>query len=128
MTKATGCIGSKNSEQCLIYNPCIFCDILNIPLSAQDSLLQASTSIKAAQTAQVSKHAVIKHYWTAKNALAEVDVMKTDPTALKEMIAAFQELAVVLDHSEAELQGKAAKCRQRADALRWVTLLVYCLR
>ena len=89
-----------------------------MPLSAQDALMQARTNINAARVARGSTHAVIKHYQTAKNALAEVDVMETDTSALKEMITAFQDLAVVLDHSGAELKGKAAKCRQRADALR----------
>jgi len=89
-----------------------------MPLTAQDALIQARTSIEAAREARGSNHAVIKHYQTAKNALAKVDVMKTDTPDLREMIAAFQDLAVVLDHSGEELKGKAAKCRQRADALR----------
>ena len=99
-----------------------------MPLSAEHALILARTNIEAAREARGSEREVIKHYQTAKNALAKVDVMKTAPATLREMIDVFQELAVVLDHSEAELQGKAAKCRQRADALRWVTLLVYCLR
>jgi len=89
-----------------------------MPLSAQDALMQARTSIEAARVARGSDHAVIKHYRTAKNALAKVDVMKTDTNALREMIAAFQDLAVVLDHSGDELKKKASKCRQRAETLR----------
>lgn len=89
-----------------------------MPLSAQDALMQARTNIEAAREARGSKHTVIKHYQTAKNALTKVDVMKTDTTDLREMIAAFQDLAVVLDNPGVQLQGKAAKCRQRADTLR----------
>ncbi|KAG0044722.1 hypothetical protein BGZ83_009995, partial [Gryganskiella cystojenkinii] len=87
-----------------------------MPLSARDALMQAKTSIKAAR--EDSEDAVITHYRAAKNALAEVDVKKTDAAALREMIAAFQDLAVVLDNSGAQLPGKAGKCRQRADTLR----------
>ncbi|KAG0042010.1 hypothetical protein BGZ83_001007, partial [Gryganskiella cystojenkinii] len=89
-----------------------------MPLSAQDALKQARANIEAARKARGSNHAVNKHYEAAKNALAKVDVTNTDPTALKEMIATFQDLAEVLDHSGARLQGKATKCRQRADILR----------
>ena len=87
-----------------------------MPLSAQDALIQARTNIEAARETRGTKHTVIKHYQTAKNALAKVDVAKTDTTVLRDMIAAFQDLAAVLDNSG--LQGKAAKCRQRADILR----------
>ncbi|KAG0042103.1 hypothetical protein BGZ83_000890, partial [Gryganskiella cystojenkinii] len=89
-----------------------------MPLSARDALIQAKTSIKAAREARGSEDAVIKHYRDAKNSLAEVDVKKTDTAALREMITAFQDLAVVLDNSGAQLSGKAGKCRRRADTLR----------
>ena len=89
-----------------------------MPLSAEHALILARTNIEAAREARGSEREVIKHYQTAKNALAKVDVMKTDTTALREMIAAFQDLALVLDHSGEKLQEKAAKCRQRANALR----------
>ncbi|KAG0045677.1 hypothetical protein BGZ83_009092 [Gryganskiella cystojenkinii] len=84
-----------------------------MPLPARDALMQAKTSIKAAR--EGSEDAVITHYRAAKNALAEVDIKKTDTAALREMIAAFQDLAVVLDNSGAP--RKADKCRQRADTL-----------
>ncbi|KAF9946612.1 hypothetical protein BGZ72_000184, partial [Mortierella alpina] len=87
-------------------------------ISAQDALMLARTNIEAARQARGTKDRAIKHYRTAKNALAKVDVVKTDITALREIIAAFQDLAMVLDKSGVMLQGKAAKCRQRADTLR----------
>ena len=87
-------------------------------LSTQDALMLARTNIEAAREARGAKDRAIKHYRTAKNALAKVDVAKTDTTALKEMIAALQDLAEVLHNSGVQLKGKAAKCRQRADTLR----------
>ncbi|KAG0046912.1 hypothetical protein BGZ83_007940, partial [Gryganskiella cystojenkinii] len=89
---------------------------VNMPLSAQDALMQANTEIKAAGKARGSEDAVIKHYRAAKKVLAEVDVKKTDTAALREMITAFQDLAIVLNNSGAP--GKAVKCIQRADTLR----------
>ena len=88
-----------------------------MPLSAKDALILSRTNIEAAREAQGSEREVIKHYQTAKNALAKVDVTKTEITALREIIAAFEELAVVLDHSGEQPRVKAAKCRQRADML-----------
>lgn len=89
-----------------------------MPLSARDALILARTNIEAAREARGSEHTVTKHYQTAKNALSKVDVMKTDPSALEEIIAEFHSLAVVLDHSGEQFQAKAVKCRQRADVLR----------
>jgi len=88
-----------------------------MPLSAEHALILARTNIEAAREARGSEREVIKHYQTAKNALAKVDVTKTEITALREIIAAFEELAVVLDHSGEQPRVKAAKCRQRADML-----------
>ncbi|KAF9176915.1 hypothetical protein BGZ50_009441 [Haplosporangium sp. Z 11] len=87
-------------------------------LSAQDALKLARTEIKAAQEARGAKIRVIKHYQIAKNALAKVDAEEADTGSLREMVAAFQELAVVLDNSGVRAQGRAAKCRKRADTLR----------
>ena len=85
--------------------------------SAEEALKQAKASIEAARKARGSESEVVKHYQTAKNTLAKVDITKTDTTVLKEMIAAFQVLAAVLDDSGEQLQERAAKCRQRADML-----------
>jgi len=89
-----------------------------LPLSAQDILVEARTDIEAARKARGSKHTVIKHYRSAKKALDKVSNMGMDISVFEEAIAAFQDLAVVLDNSEEQLQEKAVKCRQRADTLR----------
>lgn len=86
-----------------------------MPLSAQDSLTLARANIEQARTAS-SDQDVIRHYRAAKSALDKVDVTRTDNASLEGMITAFQDLAVVLDHSKK--QEKAAKCRQRAEGLR----------
>ena len=86
-------------------------------LSAQDALKLARYNIEAARDPRSSKRAVIKHYRIAKKFLT-VPVMTTDFSTLKERIAAYEALARVLDNSGLYLQEKAAKCRQRADALR----------
>lgn len=87
-------------------------------LYAHDALKQAKTSTDEARKARGSEFAVMKHYRAAKNALASVDAMKADPEALEDMVAAFLNLAVVLDSSGKQFRGRAAKCRQRAGALR----------
>jgi len=89
-----------------------------MPLSAEHALILARTNIEAAREAQGSERKIMKHYQTAKNTLAGVDVTKTEITALREMIAAFEDLAVVLDHSGEQSRTKSPKCRQRADVLR----------
>ncbi|KAG0246218.1 hypothetical protein BG011_002508, partial [Mortierella polycephala] len=85
--------------------------------STQDALMLARTNIEAARKARGEKDKVINHYRTAKNALAKVNVAKADISSLREMVAAYQDLAVVLDNSGVQVQGKAAKCRRRADTL-----------
>lgn len=86
-----------------------------MPLSAYDALRQARTDIEAAKNARGSK-TVIRHYQAAKKALDNVDDTEADLTSLREMITAFQDLALVVDLSRERV--RAAKCRQRADALR----------
>ncbi|KAF9177722.1 hypothetical protein BGZ51_008448, partial [Haplosporangium sp. Z 767] len=90
---------------------------LNMSLSTQDALKLAKTNIDAAQEARGAKDR-IKHYRIAKNASAKVDAVKTNTSSLRKMIAASKDLAVVLDNSGVQVQRKAAKCRQRAGALR----------
>ena len=87
-------------------------------LSAQDALMLARADINVAKKAEGSKRTIIKHYRAAKKAFDNVDVKKTDSPALNEMIVAFQDLAVALDHSRVQLPEKAVKCRQRANMLR----------
>ncbi|KAF9180883.1 hypothetical protein BGZ51_005818 [Haplosporangium sp. Z 767] len=89
-----------------------------MPLLAHDALKLARTNIEAAQEARGAKNKVIKHYRIAKNVLAKVDAVKADTSSLKEVVAAFQDLAEVLDNSGVQVQEKAAKCRQRADTLK----------
>ncbi|KAG0049142.1 hypothetical protein BGZ83_006021, partial [Gryganskiella cystojenkinii] len=84
-------------------------------LSARKALNQAHTSIEAARNARGSKRTILKHYRNVKKALGEIDAKETDVTTLGEMMAAFQELAAVLDLSRE--RERSAKCRQRADAL-----------
>ncbi|GJJ72527.1 hypothetical protein EMPS_04885 [Entomortierella parvispora] len=88
-----------------------------MPVSVQNALMRARTSIEAAREAQGSDRKVLKHYQAAKKVLIKVDVMASDPSALKDVITAFQELAMVLDHSGKPIQERATKCRRRADAL-----------
>jgi len=90
-----------------------------MPLSAEHALILARTNIEAAREAQGGpEREVIKHYQSAKNALDGDDAAKTGNATSREMIAAFEELAVVLDHSGEQSQVKAAKCRQKVDMLR----------
>ncbi|KAG0195528.1 hypothetical protein BGX33_003093, partial [Mortierella sp. NVP41] len=84
------------------------------PLSAQDALEQARVNIQAAREAQGSDR-VIKHYQTAKNVLTKVDVAKADVESLTEMVAGFEDLAVILDNWDVD---RAVKCRKRAGILR----------
>ncbi len=88
-----------------------------MPVSPKDALISARTNIEAAQKTRGNRHTV-KYYQAAKTALSEVDVAQTDAASLKDMIAAFQDLAAVLDNSGVLLRAKAAKCRKRADSLR----------
>ncbi|KAF9571436.1 hypothetical protein EC968_000531 [Mortierella alpina] len=85
---------------------------------SQDALKLARTSIEEAREAEGSKERVIKHYRAAKRALAQVDVVRSDVSVLREVITAFQDLAVVLDSSGARLPRQSAKCKRRADRLR----------
>ncbi|GJJ69523.1 bilin biosynthesis protein [Entomortierella parvispora] len=87
-----------------------------MPFSVQDALRRARAHIEAAREVGSSKQTVITHYRAAKSALCKVGDMETNLESLKEVIAAFQELAVVLDHSEE--QERAVKCRQRAETMR----------
>ncbi|GJJ67780.1 hypothetical protein EMPS_00126 [Entomortierella parvispora] len=87
-------------------------------LSAHDALKQAKASTDKARNARGTGLAVIDHYRDAKKALGQVDVTKADRSTLEEMITAFDDLAEVLDSSGEHTQGKAVKCRQKADALR----------
>ena len=89
-----------------------------MPHSAQDALTLARTNIEDARKARGEKDKVIKHYRTAKNTLAKVDAAEADINSLKEMVAAFQDLAVALDNSGVQVQGKASKCRRRANTLK----------
>ncbi|GJJ73240.1 bilin biosynthesis protein [Entomortierella parvispora] len=82
------------------------------PSSAQDALTQARISIEAARKARGSEPTVIKHYRAAKKALAKINSKKTDTATLKEMIVAYEELAMELDLSGREGREKAVKCRQ----------------
>lgn len=84
------------------------------PLSAQDALEQARVTIQAAREAQDSDR-VIEHYQTAKNVLTKVDVAKADVESLTEMVAGFEDLAVILDNWDVD---RAVKCRKRAGILR----------
>ncbi|GJJ67712.1 bilin biosynthesis protein [Entomortierella parvispora] len=87
-------------------------------LSTQEVLLQAKASTEEARKAIGSERKVIKHYQNAKNTLAKVDVTRTNSKDLGEVIAAFENLATVLDLSGELPKEKAAKCRKRACALR----------
>ena len=78
--------------------------------------MRARTKIDAARNARGSKSTIKRHYRAAEKVLDNVDVSKTDIPGLKDMIAVFEDLAEVLDHSGD--QERAAKCRQRAAALR----------
>ncbi|GJJ71758.1 hypothetical protein EMPS_04115 [Entomortierella parvispora] len=84
--------------------------------SAQDALKQARANIEAARTARDLRKTVIKHYRAAKSTLDKVDDTETDTATLREMISAFQDLDVMLDHLGD--QDRAKKCKQRANALR----------
>ncbi len=84
-------------------------------LSTQQALMLARTSIEATRDAGGAKKEVIKHYRTAKEVLTKIDV--ADTTALREVIAAFQDLAAILDSSGVHSERRASKCRQRANAL-----------
>ncbi|GJJ67714.1 bilin biosynthesis protein [Entomortierella parvispora] len=86
--------------------------------STQEALLEAKASTEEARKAMGSERKVIKHYRNAKNTLAKVDVTRTNSKDLGEIIAAFEDLAAVLDLSGELLKEKAAKCRKRAGALR----------
>ncbi|GJJ67746.1 bilin biosynthesis protein [Entomortierella parvispora] len=86
-------------------------------LTAQVALTQATASTEEARKAMGSEPNVIKHYQNAKNTLAKVDVKRTNSKDMEEMIAAFLNLAVVLDLSGELLKEKADKCRKRAAAL-----------
>ncbi|KAG0047372.1 hypothetical protein BGZ83_007557 [Gryganskiella cystojenkinii] len=86
--------------------------------TVQEALTLARTNIDAARGARGFKRRVVKHYQTAKNVLDNVNIQKTDNAALGEIIAAFQDLANVLDDSGAQFQDKTAKCRQRAVTLK----------
>ncbi|GJJ67753.1 hypothetical protein EMPS_00099 [Entomortierella parvispora] len=87
-------------------------------LSAQDALMQAKTNTEGVRKARGSEFEVMKHYRAAKKALTNVDVMRTDPTHLEEMIVVFLDLAAALDHAGKQFQEKATKCRLQADPLR----------
>lgn len=91
-----------------------------MPLAAKDkeALFQAKTNVDAVRETHVSENAAIYHYQVAKNALDTVDVDKAEITELWEMITAFEDLAVVLDHLGEQMQEKVAKCRKRARDLR----------
>jgi len=65
-------------------------------LQKKDALILARTNIKAALETQGSEREVIKHYQTAKNALAGVDVTKTEIVALRE--PANTESLIPLEH------------------------------
>ncbi|KAF9079579.1 hypothetical protein BGX23_003669 [Mortierella sp. AD031] len=84
------------------------------PLSAQVALEQARVNIQASREAQDSDR-VIEHYQTAKNVLTKVDVAKADVESLTEMVAGFEDLAVILDNWDVD---RAVKCRKRAGILR----------
>ena len=88
-----------------------------MPPPTQAILDLARTHIDAARDARGVKGPVIKHYRTAKRVLATIDAAKADAPTLSEIIAAFQELAVVLDNSGVQLQKEAEKCRKRAESL-----------
>lgn len=94
-------------------------------LSAQDALMQARTNIDAARVTRGSKPTIIKHYRAAKKVLDSVSDEETDPSTLNEIVAAFRDLALVLDRSGEPLQIEADKCRRRADALRYTLLLLF---
>ncbi|GJJ71759.1 hypothetical protein EMPS_04116 [Entomortierella parvispora] len=83
--------------------------------SAQDALARARSEIAAAQEAQISQRSVLSHYRAAKKALEKADT-KTDTASLRGVIAAFHDLAVILDHSGD--QERANRCKQRAETLR----------
>jgi len=89
-----------------------------MPHSAQDALVLARTNINDVQEARGSESIVVKHYQIAKKALDKVDIKKTENGALGDLIAAFEDLAQVLDDSGARFQERAEKCRQRAATLK----------
>ncbi|KAF9945564.1 hypothetical protein BGZ70_003739, partial [Mortierella alpina] len=84
------------------------------PPCAQNALEQARVSIQAAREAQDSD-SVIEHYQAAKNVLIKVDVATADVGSLTEMIAGFEDLAIILDIWDAK---RAVKCRKQAGVLR----------
>ncbi|KAF9904174.1 hypothetical protein EC991_002968 [Linnemannia zychae] len=80
-----------------------------MPRSAKGALILVRTNIAGARDARGSERIVVKNYRTAKKALDKVDIKKTEDGALKDIIAAFKDLAQVLDDSGAQFQERATK-------------------
>ncbi|KAF9905371.1 hypothetical protein EC991_001736, partial [Linnemannia zychae] len=87
-----------------------------MPYSAKTALKEARPHINAAEQAGNTKD-IIKHYQDAKNILAKVDPKKEDALSMKDIVAAFFELADVLKSKGPGTKNKAKKCRRRADNL-----------
>lgn len=79
----------------------------------------ARVHIEAAREARDAKSHITKHYQAANSALTNIDDVKVETATLRDMIAAFQDLATVLDNSGVtKLQKEVSKCQKKADGLR----------
>ncbi|GJJ77504.1 hypothetical protein EMPS_09863 [Entomortierella parvispora] len=83
--------------------------------SEHEALEKAKDRAQSAREAEGSKLKVLTYYWAAVHALKKIDKKKACADALTGKVDALRELAEVLDHSGET--GKAAECRQKADAL-----------